>query len=65
MKGKTNTNALSFFVSMSTLESIHKHLNIPLGRGSGVEKTTDNLNNESDDIQGEAIDEEVIDEEYD
>lgn len=50
---------------MSTLESIHKHLNIPLGRGSGVEKTTDNLNNESDDIQGEAIDEEVIDEEYD
>ena len=46
---------------MSTLESIHKQLNIPLGRGSGSDKTNGFQQNDEDDIQGEAIEEEVLD----
>lgn len=46
---------------MSTLEAIHKHLNIPLNRTSVPEKSAFNDNQEDDDIQGEAIEEEVID----
>ncbi|XP_067952050.1 intraflagellar transport protein 140 homolog [Watersipora subatra] len=60
LRGKSSVNP-SYFVSMSTLESIHKHLNIPLGRGSGPDKNTEFDENNDDEIQGEAIDEEVID----
>ena len=45
---------------MSTLEAIHKHLNIPLTRG-GSDKNGMAINHDEDDIQGEAIEEEVID----
>lgn len=68
MKGKCHSNP-TFYVSMSTIESIHKHLNLPLGRG-GLDKdiSSSNVfsngtnNYEEDEVIGETIDEEVIDE---
>lgn len=53
---------------MSTIESIHTHLNIPLGRG-GMEKPAATKGfaalggqEEDEEIQGEAIEEEVVEE---
>lgn len=58
----------SFYVSMSTIEYIHTHLNIPLGRG-GLEKPAASKGfaalgggGDEDEIQGEAIEEEVVEE---
>lgn len=63
LKSKSSTNP-SFFVSMSTIESIHKQLNMPLGRG-GMDRDELRFGNNQDgddEIEGEAIEEEVIDE---
>lgn len=51
---------------MSTIESIHTHLNIPLGRG-GMEKPSptkgfEDLGGDDGEIQGDAIEEEVVEE---
>ena len=59
LRSKSSINP-SYFISMSTLEAIHKHLNIPLTRG-GSDKNGMAINHDEDDIQGEAIEEEVID----
>lgn len=60
LRSKSSMNP-SYFISMSTLEAIHKHLNIPLTRGGGSDKNGMAINHDEDDIQGEAIEEEVID----
>lgn len=64
MKSKTSINP-SAYINMSTIEAIHKHLNIPLGRG-GLDHVRNGFqadgNQDDDEIQGEIIDEEVVDE---
>ena len=64
MRGKTSANP-TFFVNIATIEQIHKQLNIPLGRGGGAEEKSVNDfslgNNDDDEIQGEEIHEEVVD----
>ena len=63
LRNRTTANP-SFYVSMSTIESIHKQLNMPLGRG-GMDRGGDiqlgNDQGDHDEIQGEAIEEEVVD----
>jgi len=61
LRSKSSINP-SYFISMTTLEAIHRHLNIPLNRGSAPDKNGLVNHQDEDDIQGEAIEEEVIDE---
>ncbi|KAF6024655.1 IFT140 [Bugula neritina] len=61
LRSKTSVN-IGHYISMATLESIHQHLNIPLGRGPAVDnKSVDQFQDDEGDIVGEAIEEEVDD----
>ena len=56
---------MAYYISMRTIESIHKALGIPLGRGMGGEFNKNGMINGDDIEDGEIVDEEVPDEAYD
>lgn len=59
MRQRVPTVNMAYYVNMKTIETVHKSLGIPLGRGMGAEQ---DIKGAMDEDIGEEVDEEVEEE---
>lgn len=53
MRTRIPTVNMAYYINMKTIETIHKALDIPMGRGMGVKESGDNEDEEDEELEEE------------